>query len=115
MDHFMEYYRLPHQGFGDVVSALAGEGQGEVKLFITRACTNVPWREPLGQPLGKLRGDREMKQKELQAAIEWLKMVTFPGPLNWTFEVSKLDAFNLLTEMQSGERLDKGLTLCDHG
>ena len=53
MDHFMEYYRLPHQGFGDVVSALAGEGQQpeEVKLFITRACTNVPWREPLGQPL----------------------------------------------------------------
>ena len=106
MDHFMEYYRLPHQGFGDVVSALAGEGQQpeEVKLFITRACTNVPWREPLGQPLGKLRGDREMKQKELQAAIEWLKMVTFPGPLNWTFEVSKLclaDAFNLLTEIQS--------------
>ena len=55
VDHFMEYYRLPHQGFGDyVVSALAGEGQQPeeiVKLFITRACTNVPWREPLGQPL----------------------------------------------------------------
>ena len=63
-----------------------------------------PTMENQEMKLGKLRGDREMKQKELQAAIEWLKMVTFPGPLNWTFEVSKLclaDAFNLLSEIQS--------------
>ena len=63
-----------------------------------------PTMETQEMKLGKLRGDHEMKQKELQAAIEWLKMVTFPGPLNWTFEVSKLclaDAFNLLSEIQS--------------